>query len=54
MTLKTLRPGVIAAILALTAWGLIDRSLEYSWEYSCSTDTECEFEDSVREQVSKH
>jgi len=53
MTLKTLRPGVIAALLALVAWGLIDRSLEYSWEYSCSTDTECQYEDDVREKASK-
>lgn len=46
-----MKAGVITAVLCLVAWYCIDRSLEYTWQYSCHTDTDCEYEDDVRARV---
>jgi len=53
---KKVRSGLIAAGISLliwaALWAFIAQDL-YSWQYSCTTDTECEYEDSVREAAGR-
>jgi len=51
---KKVRSGLIAAGISLliwaALWAFIAQDL-YSWEFSCDTDTACEYEDSIREKA---
>jgi len=52
---KKVRSGLIAAGISLLVWAALWAFIAqdlYSWEYSCTTDSECElFEDPIREKA---